>query len=220
MSWPHTEAVEPLTEAGSLHSLLLPIAVAKLPLVLAQVSLTEPGSRIYQLFVWLRGSPIGQAMRGAGVWSYGVVNLIHILGVASLFGSVLILDLRLLGFWKKASLAAVSEAAVPIAKVGFCVAATAGICMISTNATDYAGNPFLLIKFPAIGLALVNALVLNRQTAWKERKSRELTDHEQRKLAWMGGGIGMKIRFFITIVHVSTEPPPDCPLIRFCVCRS
>ena len=156
-------------------------------LVLAQVSLTEPGSRIYEFFVWLRGSPLGEAMRSSGVWTYGVVNLIHIIGVASLFGAVLILDLRLLGAWKKVSVAAISSVAVPIATAGFCVAAVAGVCMISTNATDYAGNPFLLIKFPAIFLALVNAAILNRQTAWRQRKAREFSPIEQRKLAWMGG---------------------------------
>ena len=126
-------------------------------------------------------------MRTSGVWTYGVVNLIHILGVASLFGSVLILDLRLLGLWKKVPIAAISEAAVPIAKTGFAVAALAGICMISTNATDYAGNPFLLIKFPAIAAALLNAVILTRQTAWKQRRTREFSPREQRKLAWMGG---------------------------------
>jgi hypothetical protein len=154
---------------------------------LAQVRLTEPGSRIYEFFVWLRGSPLGEAMRDSGLWTYGVVNLIHIIGVAALFGAVLILDLRLLGAWKKVSIAAVSAVAVPIATIGFCVAAVAGICMISTNATDYAGNPFLLIKFPAIFLALVNAAILNRQTAWRQRRTREFSPGEQRKLAWMGG---------------------------------
>jgi len=149
--------------------------------------LTEPGTRLYQFLVWLRGSPLGQLMRSSGVWTYGVVNLIHILGVASLFGAVLILDLRLLGAWKKVSIAAVSSVAVPIAKGGFCVAALAGICMISTNATDYAGNPFPLIKFPAIFLALVNAAILSRQTAWRQRQTREFSPSEQKRLACMGG---------------------------------
>jgi hypothetical protein len=154
---------------------------------LAQVDLTEPGSRIYELFVWLRASPLGEAMRSSGVWTYGVVNLIHILGVASLFGSVLILDLRLLGAWKRVSIAAVSAVAVPLAATGFVVAAIAGTCMICTNATDYAGNPFLLIKFPAIFLGLVNAAVLSRQTAWRQRRTRDFSPAEQRRFAWMGG---------------------------------
>jgi hypothetical protein len=151
------------------------------------IGLTEPGSRLYELLVWLRGSPLGEAMRSSGVWTYGVLNLVHILGVASLFGAVLILDLRLLGVWKKVSVATISAVAVPIATTGFCVAAIAGICMISTNATDYAGNPFLLIKFPAIFAGFVNAAILTRQTAWKQRKTREFSPSEEKKLAVLGG---------------------------------
>ena len=51
---------------------------------------------------WLEGSALGHAMRDNGVWFYGIINLTHILGVATLFGSVVILDLRLLGVWPDA----------------------------------------------------------------------------------------------------------------------
>ena len=53
---------------------------------------------------WLEGSSLGHAMRNAGVWTYGLVNLAHILGISSLFGSVLVLDLRLLGAWRRVPL--------------------------------------------------------------------------------------------------------------------
>ena len=56
---------------------------------------------MYDFMAWLQGSLLGHAMRESGVWTYGVVNLFHILGVASLFGSIVILDFRLLGFWRK-----------------------------------------------------------------------------------------------------------------------
>ena len=58
------------------------------------------------LLVWLEGSPLGELMRSSGVWTYGVLNLVHILSVATLFGSVLVLDLRLLGAWRQVPLAA------------------------------------------------------------------------------------------------------------------
>jgi hypothetical protein len=60
-----------------------------------------------QLMAWLEGSALGHVMRDSGVWFYGIINLAHILGVATLFGSVVILDLRLLGFWPDAPLAAI-----------------------------------------------------------------------------------------------------------------
>jgi hypothetical protein len=126
-------------------------------------------------------------MRESGVWTYGIVNLVHILGVASLFGAVLILDLRLLGVWRRVNLAAISAPTVQVASVGFVVAATSGVCLLATKATEYVGNPFLYIKFPAIGLGILNVVVLKSLAAWKEHKARELSASEQSKLAAAGG---------------------------------
>ena len=138
------------------------------------------------LLAWLEGSPLGHAMRNAGVWSYGIVNLIHILGVGSLFGAVLVLDLRLLGAWRSVPLASITRPTVPIAATGFVIAATSGLCLISTNATEYIGNPFLLIKFPAIAVGFVNAALVRQLASWKARESRELTTREQRQLSIFG----------------------------------
>ena len=136
---------------------------------------------------WLQGSALGHAMRESGLWTYGIVNLVHILGVSSLFGSVLVLDLRLLGLPRKVALSAISEATVPIATVGFAIAVTSGVCLLATKATEYVDNPFLYIKFPAIGLGLLNVAVLHYLPAWKEHRVRELSSREQSKLAMVGG---------------------------------
>lgn len=138
------------------------------------------------LLVWLEGSALGHAMRNAGVWSYGIVNLIHILGVSSLFGAVLVLDLRLIGLWRSVPLGALTRPTVPIATAGFIVAVTSGVCLITTNGSEYVGNPFLLIKFPAIFLGVFNVAVLSRLPAWKARATREMTTGEQRQLAVFG----------------------------------
>lgn len=126
-------------------------------------------------------------MRNAGVWSYGIVNLTHILGVSSLFGAVLVLDLRLLGLWRSIPLASIARPTVPIATTGFIVAAASGLCLISTNGSEYIGNPFLLIKFPAIFIGLLNVAVLSRLPAWKERETRVISAAEQRQLSVFGG---------------------------------
>jgi hypothetical protein len=141
---------------------------------------------VAELLAWLEGSTLGLAMRSAGVWAYAIVNLTHILGVATLFGAVLVLDLRLIGFWRGIPLGSIARPTVPIATTGFIVAATSGLCLISTNGSEYAGNPFLLIKFPAILAGLVNVGVLSRVPAWKARDSRALTAAEHRQLAGFG----------------------------------
>ena len=136
---------------------------------------------------WLEASALGHFMRETGPWTYAIVNLSHILGVASLFGSMLILDLRLLGCWRGVTIAAISSATEPVARTGFAVAAVTGVGLLATKATEYIGNPFLLIKFPAIAVALLNVAIVHRSGAWRARSERELSDHEQRQLAIMGG---------------------------------
>ena len=65
------------------------------------------------LLSWLEGSALGVTLRALGVWTYAVLNLSHILGVSTLFGSMLLLDLRLLGAWRGVSIAALERPTVP-----------------------------------------------------------------------------------------------------------
>jgi hypothetical protein len=142
---------------------------------------------ISEIMTWLEASALGHLMRESGVWTYGVVNLVHILGVAALFGGVLVLDLRLLGVWRNIALPAITQPIVPVAGVGFVVATLSGICLLATKATEYVGNPFLYIKLPAIGLGVLNVIALNFLSGWKARKTRELSSHERSHLAIAGG---------------------------------
>ena len=142
---------------------------------------------MHDFMTWMQTSALGHFMRESGPWTYAIVNLSHILGVASLFGAVIILDLRLLGVWRGTPLAALASAAAPVAAFGFALAAMSGIGLLATKATEYIGNPFLYIKFPAVAIGVVNALVLNFLPAWQARGRRELSQRENRQLAWMGG---------------------------------
>jgi hypothetical protein len=142
---------------------------------------------MHDALAWLQSSALGTFMRGSGPWTYPVVNLIHILGVASLFGAVVILDLRLLGVWRRAPLPAITAVAAPVAMAGFGVAAASGACLLAANALEYENNPFLLVKFSAIGLGLINAVALRRTAAWRAHATRDLSRSEARQLALMGG---------------------------------
>src|SRR6201982_578683 len=123
----------------------------------------------------LEGSALGHVMPDNGVWFYGIINLAHILGVATLFGSVVILDLRLLGFWPDAPLAVISRPTTRMAAAEFPIAAVTGVGLLATKATEYIGNPFLYIKIPAIGLALLNVFLVHRSSAWLAHKHTSLT---------------------------------------------
>jgi hypothetical protein len=145
---------------------------------------------VHDLLAWLESSMLGHAMRNSGVWSYGVVNLAHILGVSTLFGAVLVLDLRLLGVWRTVPLPSIAGPTVPVATTGFVIAAVSGVALLATKATEYSGNPFLLIKFPAIAVALLNVAVVSSRPAWKEMGRREQTAADRRTLA-IGGAVSL-----------------------------
>jgi hypothetical protein len=131
------------------------------------------------------------------VWSYGVINLAHILGIILLFGSILILDLRLLGAWRQVPLATLSRPTTTMAQIGFVLAACSGIPMITVKSTDYIGNPFLLIKFPAIALALVNVWLVHRSEAWRAHRVRELMSSERQRLKL---GAALSLAFWLTAI--------------------
>ncbi len=142
---------------------------------------------VVDFLTWLEKSPLGLAMRESGTWTYPVVNLLHILGIGALFGAILILDLRLLGLWKQVPLAGLSGPASRVARAGFALAASTGVGLLATQATEYSGNPYLLMKFPAIAAGLLNVTVLYRSEAWRAHPHRSLTTTEERRLRTQGG---------------------------------
>ena len=152
---------------------------------------------VAQFLTWLEASPLGALTRSLGVWSYGIINLVHILGIILLFGSILILDLRLLGAWKQIPLALLSRPTTRMAQVGFVLAVASGLPMISVKSTDYIGNPFLLIKFPAIALALFNVWLVHRTEAWRAHKVRELMPSEKNRLKL---GAVLSLAFWLTAI--------------------
>lgn len=138
---------------------------------------------VHGFLQWLEGSSLGHAMRSSGVWTYAIVNLFHIVGIALLFGAIVLLDLRLLGFWRGVPLPALSRPAVAVAGTGVALAVLTGIPMFATKATDYGDNVFLFLKFGLVGLALLNVLALHRSAAWRAQASRALSGGEERRLA-------------------------------------
>jgi hypothetical protein len=142
---------------------------------------------VAESLVWLESSALGVFMRTSSLWIYPIVNLLHIFGIAALFGSVAIIDLRLLGLFRRVPLAAVTDAAVPVTTAGFILAVLTGVPLLATKSTEYIGNPYLPIKFAAIGLGVLNVVLLNLSSAWKARGTRDLEPHERRNLAIFGG---------------------------------
>lgn len=141
------------------------------------------------LLTWIEQSPLGHLVREAGPWTYPLVNLAHILGIATLFGAVVVMDLSMLGVGRRSpvELSAIAAAAAPAARAGFVLAATSGLGLVSANGTEYLGNPFFAVKFPLIGLGLLNAVLITRSSAWRALRHGTMAAADERRLAVMAG---------------------------------
>ncbi|WP_105403690.1 MULTISPECIES: hypothetical protein [Neorhizobium] len=94
-------------------------------------------------------------------WVYPVVSALHIIGIGTLLGSIIAVDLRLLRILGPQFDEALS-ALVRMALCGFALAATTGLLLLSVRIANYAENPFFLIKMVIVAAAGGNALLLRQ----------------------------------------------------------
>ncbi len=106
--------------------------------------------------------------------AYPLVNALHIIGVALLFGAIVPLDLRLAG-WRRdaAAIDGLSRLLLPVAMFGFALAACAGLLLFATDARAYAASPLFQAKIVLIVLALGNAFAL-RRIDWRNAGSKRV----------------------------------------------
>jgi hypothetical protein len=107
----------------------------------------------------VEASGVGRWMREA-LWAYPATEAVHIIGIALLFGSIAIVDLRLLGLGSRLPLAALVAFAVPWSLAGFALAATTGVLMFTAHAAEFVEQPVFLLKMSLILTAGINAALL------------------------------------------------------------
>lgn len=115
----------------------------------------------------LQGAWLPTALRLSDT-AYPLVNAAHIIGIALLFGAIVPLDLRLLGFWRSAPLSALARVLLPVAMTGLALALATGALLFSVDAVKYAGMGVFQLKLALILLAGANALAL-RGSTWGDR---------------------------------------------------
>jgi len=104
----------------------------------------------------LEGSALAAAMRHS-LWLYPIVEIAHIAGFVVLAGSVVMLDLRLLGFSTTTSVRGLARHVLPWTWAAFFVVVPSGLAMFSAHAVEFLDNPALRIKLLLIAFAGLNA---------------------------------------------------------------
>jgi hypothetical protein len=140
------------------------------------------------LFAALQDTTVAGALR-VSRWGYAAVNTAHIFGIALLVGSIVPLNLRLLGLWPRVPLGALARVLVPTAAAGLTLASIAGLLLFSVRAQEYAGVGFLQLKLGLVAAGALAALHLHqRHGPWLESVSRRrLAAHAVVSLScWLG----------------------------------
>jgi hypothetical protein len=107
----------------------------------------------------------------ASRWSYATVNAAHIVGIALLFGSILPMDLRLMGWRRAIPIATFARVLIPVSTAGLALAIAAGFLLFSVRAVEYAGKTLFQVKMALVMCAIANALLLRRAAQWEAQQA-------------------------------------------------
>jgi hypothetical protein len=113
----------------------------------------------------IEGWWISAAMRGelpGTEWLFPIIETLHVMAFTIVFGSIAMVDLRLLGISSRDSVVSrLSNEVLPFTWTAWCLAAVFGTLMFMAKAHTYAGNLEFRLKFLCMGLAALNMLVFH-----------------------------------------------------------
>ena len=110
------------------------------------------------IFLALQESALGHVMRSSPAL-YPAVEILHIIGFVVLVGSILVLDLRLLGLARAIPIAPMAQLLLPMSRFGFLLAISMGFLLFSADASHVVRNPAFQSKLLLIVAALVNVVI-------------------------------------------------------------
>lgn len=108
----------------------------------------------------LEAAPLAVAMRH-DLWLYPIVEIVHISGFVVLVGSIVVLDLRLLGFSRALPARALARHVVPWSVGALFVIVPSGFLMFMAHASDFVVNPAFQLKLALILTGFINAAVFH-----------------------------------------------------------
>lgn len=104
----------------------------------------------------LESTPIAVAMRQE-LWLYPIVEITHIVGFVVLVGSIVVLDLRLLGLSRSLPARELAHHIIPWSLGALVLIVPTGLLMFMAHASDLLTNRAFQLKLGLILLAAINA---------------------------------------------------------------
>lgn len=126
----------------------------------------------------LEGSGLGRAMR-EWLWLYPSVEVVHIVGIGLLFGSIAVLDFRLLGFSRGISARRLAAHVLPWTAASFLLIVPSGLLMFTAHASEFVQSgvfalKMVLILAAGLNAALFHAITFRTADIWDSDEMRKL----------------------------------------------
>lgn len=110
-----------------------------------------------ELALWIETLGVGKFILG-GPWYWPTLETLHFIALCFLIGTLLVMDLRLIGFQRVIPLRAV-HALMPVAIVAFSVNLLTGVTFVLADPFLYFGNYAFGVKMALVLLAGLNFLL-------------------------------------------------------------
>jgi hypothetical protein len=117
---------------------------------------------VHAFFEWLGNSPLANAMNGPE-WAFPVVECCHFFGFALLIGTIVIVDLRLLGGGMvRQSASQLAQDLKPWTLAGLILMLTTGPAMFAADPLVYSVNPSFRFKIDCLVIAILYNFTIHR----------------------------------------------------------
>ena len=147
----------------------------------------------------LEDSPVGQYIQ-ASTWAFPTIECLHVVSIVTVIGTIVVMDLRLLGVASKESpVTAIERDTLRLTWGAFVVAMITGALLFVSKAVDYMVNPFFLSKMVLIFLAGVNMAVFHVFT-WPSVGTWD-SDRAAPRSAKIAAGLSLGL--WVTVVFVA-----------------
>jgi hypothetical protein len=111
---------------------------------------------IQTLMRWVHDTQYAVTMRDS-LWAYPITEILHLIGVMALFGSILLVDLRFIGVGRKMSASRLSaDFLLRVTWAAFALIVMSGLSLFAAYAGDTIRSPIFLTKITLIAAAGLN----------------------------------------------------------------
>jgi hypothetical protein len=120
---------------------------------------------LQSFFTWLEQTGLAMNIRES-TWLFPTIESVHVLAITSVVGTIIIVDLRLMGVASRdRPISAILADVLPFTRWAFGVAVVTGSLLFVSHALDYLHKPPFVAKMFLLCVALVNIAVFHLLTA-------------------------------------------------------